>query len=171
MGKVLILLLALPLLGAVVRAESGREKATFAGGCFWCMRPVFGQMNGVIGVVSGYAGGGKEDPTYEEVSSGMTGHREAVEVTYDPAKVKYADLLDVFWENVDPTNAGGQFADRGNQYKTAVFYHDDTQKAIAETYHQDYAEKNPAQYTLYKKGSGRESYFKKRTLTFLKSKS
>lgn len=167
------------------------KKATFAGGCFWCMQPIFQKMDGVKSVVSGYTGGGKANPTYEEVSTGMTGHREVVEVTYDPAKVSYADLLDVFWQNIDPADVGGQFADRGSQYKTAIFYHDEEQKAIAEKskgslersgkfnkpiataiikatqfypaedYHQYYYKKNPARYQRYKVGSGRDSYLKK----------
>lgn len=167
------------------------KKATFAGGCFWCMQPVFQKLAGVISVESGYTGGHKKNPTYEEVSSGMTGHREAVEVTYDPGKVKYEDLLDIFWHNIDPTDQGGQFADKGSQYKTAIFYHDDAQRAAAqisraalersgkfnkpiateiieasrfypaEEYHQDYDKKNPVRYQVYKKGSGREEYLNK----------
>lgn len=167
------------------------EKATFAGGCFWCMQPVFRSMDGVIGVVSGYTGGRKAKPTYEEVSSGSTGHREAVEVTYDPSKVSYDDLLAVYWQNIDPTDTQGQFADKGEQYKTVIFYHSDEQRRAAERskdaleksgkfdkpiairiiaasdfypaeeYHQDYDKKNPIRYKLYKAGSGREGYIKK----------
>lgn len=167
------------------------KKATFAGGCFWCMQPVFVKMDGVVNVVSGYTGADKARPTYEEVSTGTTGHMEAVEVTYDPAKARYEDLLDIFWHNIDPTDTGGQFSDRGSQYKTAIFYHSDEQKAIAqksklsleksgkfdkpiatqiikasefypaEDYHQNYYKKNPVRYGLYKKASGREEYIKK----------
>ncbi|MDD5429019.1 MAG: peptide-methionine (S)-S-oxide reductase MsrA [Candidatus Omnitrophica bacterium] len=195
MAEKIIVLLFITTLASAVYAAPKYEKATFAGGCFWCMQPVFGKMDGVVSVVSGYTGGDKADPTYEEVSSGATGHREAIEVTYDPAKISYDSLLEVFWQNIDPTDTGGQFADRGSQYKTAVFYHDEKQKAAAEKskkaldksgrfdkpvatqiikaspfypaeeYHQDYDKKNPANYELYKKASGRENYFLKRKLT------
>ena len=176
---------------AAYKEGDAMKKATFAGGCFWCMQPVFQKMDGVKSVVSGYTGGSKVNPTYEEVSTGMTGHKEAIEVTYDPAKVSYADLLDVFWQNIDPTDTGGQFVDRGSQYKTAIFYHDEEQKTAAEKskeslersgkfnktiataiikamqfypaedYHQDYYKKNPVRYEMYKLGSGRDSYLKK----------
>ena len=155
------------------------------------MQPVFEKMSGVVSVMAGYTGGTKPNPMYEEVSSGTTGYREAVEVTYDPAKTPYADLLDVFWHNIDPTDTDGQFADRGSQYKTAIFYHNDEQKRIAEEskealaksgkynkpiatqiikvspfypaeeHHQDYSKKNPVKYELYKEGSGRAGYIKK----------
>ncbi len=173
--------------------QSGSEinatgTATFAGGCFWCMEPPFEKLEGVGAVVSGYTGGEKENPSYEQVSSGATGHREAVQVTYDPAKISYATLLDVFWRSIDPTDAGGQFADRGSQYKTGIFYHDDEQKSLAEKsrqaleqsgtfdkpivveilpagpfyaaemYHQDYYKKNPTHYNRYKVGSGRKGF-------------
>ena len=108
------------------------RKATFAGGCFWCMQPPFRMVDGVIEVLSGYAGGAKEKPTYEEVSSGRTGHLESVQVTYDPEKVSYDALLDTFWKQIDPTDPIGQFADKGSQYRTAIFYHDDEQKMLAE---------------------------------------
>ncbi len=98
------------------------EKATFAGGCFWCMESPFEELYGVIEVIAGYTGGHKENPTYEEVSSGKTGHLEAVQITFDPSIITYTELLDVFWNQIDPTDAGGQFADRGEQYKTAIFY-------------------------------------------------
>lgn len=162
--------------------------ATFAGGCFWCMEPPFEKLEGVGEVVSGYTGGERENPTYEQVSSGATGHREAVQVTYDPEKVSFEMLLDVFWRSIDPTDAGGQFADRGSQYKTGIFYHNEEQKRLAgkskesleqsgkftkpivveilpagpfyaaETYHQDYYEKNPTHYNRYKVGSGRKGF-------------
>jgi peptide methionine sulfoxide reductase msrA/msrB len=104
------------------------KKATFAGGCFWCMIPPFQKLDGVIEVVAGYTGGQKEDPTYKEVSTGTTGHFEAVRVTYDSAKIKYPQLLDTFWKQIDPTDEFGQFADKGSQYKTAIFYYDKNQK-------------------------------------------
>jgi methionine-S-sulfoxide reductase len=171
--------------------SSDLKTATFAGGCFWCMEPVFENTDGVADVVSGYTGGDKENPAYAEVSSGTTGHFEAVQVKYDPGKVSYRKLLDVFLMNIDPTDTGGQFADRGTQYMTAVFYHDESQKkeaegAIAELeasgkfdgpiavkilpakefypaeeYHQDYHIKNPVRYRTYKEGSGRGSYIKR----------
>lgn len=167
------------------------KKATFAGGCFWCVEPPFRLLKGVTDVKAGYTGGSKENPTYEEVSSGATGHREAVQIVYDPLKTSYEELLDIFWQNIDPTDAGGQFADRGSQYKTAVFYHDEDQRRAsekskyaltksgrfdkpiateilkaelfypAEAYHQEYYKKNPAKYKLYKAGSGREGYLGK----------
>ncbi len=178
----------------MVERQQGREqlkKATFAGGCFWCMQPPFRTLDGVVEVVSGYAGGTKENPTYEEVSSGITGHLEAVQVTYDPDKVSYETLLDTFWSQIDPTDAGGQFADRGSQYHTAIFYHDEEQKRLAEAsrdrldasgkfsrpvateirpytnfypaeeYHQDYDRKHPIRYREYKALSGRERYLEK----------
>ncbi len=164
------------------------KTATFAGGCFWCMEPPFENTEGVIEAVAGYIGGRVDNPTYEQVSSGTTGHYEAVQVTYDPEKVSYRQLLDVFWRQVDPTDDGGQFADRGTQYFTAVFYHDEEQqqqaaeskKALdsskvfdrpvitailpaetfyrAEEYHQDYYKKNVAHYSAYKVGSGRAGF-------------
>ena len=108
------------------------QKATFAGGCFWCMEPPFEKLDGVKEVISGYTGGTKENPTYEEVSSGTTGHAETVQITFDPATISYADLLDVFWKQIDPTDDGGSFVDRGSQYRTAIFYHNDEQKRLAE---------------------------------------
>ena len=169
----------------------GLKKATFAGGCFWCMEKPFKQRPGVLEVASGYTGGHKDDPSYKDVSSGTTGHVEAIEITYDPAKVSYEELLDIFWRQVNPTDAGGQFNDRGQQYKTAIFYHDDNQKKLAEEsrrklmasgrydkpivteiikasaffkaedYHQDYYKKNPIPYNTYRFLSGRDSYLKK----------
>ena len=108
------------------------EKATFAGGCFWCMEPPFEGVEGVVDVVAGYTGGHKKDPSYEEVCERDTGHAEAVQITYDPSKITYDRLLDIFWRQIDPTDAGGQFVDRGPQYRTAVFYHTDEQKMLAE---------------------------------------
>jgi peptide-methionine (S)-S-oxide reductase len=167
--------------------KDGHAVATFAGGCFWCMEPPFDKMDGVVATTSGYTGGDKADPTYQEVSAGGTGHAEAVQITYDPAKVSYAQLLDVFWRNVDPLDAGGQFCDRGNQYRTAIFVHGDEQRRLAETskqalvdsgrfeqpvvteivpagpfypaedYHQDYYEKNPIRYKFYRWNCGRDA--------------
>ncbi|WP_338156634.1 peptide-methionine (R)-S-oxide reductase MsrB [Seleniivibrio woodruffii] len=167
------------------------ETAIFAGGCFWCMEPPFSFLDGVKDVSAGYTGGKVENPTYEDVSAGYTGHYEAVRIIYDPAKVKYEKLLDIFWRNIDPTDAGGQFADRGTQYKTAIFYTTAAQKTAAEkskdalgksgkfkesiktavlpaakfypaeNYHQDYAQKNKTHYDRYKVGSGRAGYLKK----------
>lgn len=165
--------------------------ATFAGGCFWCMVPPFEALDGVIEVSSGYTGGNVDKPTYGMVCSGGTGHYEAVQIVYDPAKISYEKLLDVFWRQIDPTDAGGQFFDRGSQYLTAVFYHDEEQKRIAESsrasleasgkfdkpiateilsisefyqaeeYHQNFHLKNPEHYKMYKTGSGRESSLEK----------
>jgi peptide-methionine (S)-S-oxide reductase len=183
----LLVALAAP---AAAADQPALAKATFAGGCFWCMEPPFEALDGVVSVTAGYTGGTKVDPTYEEVSAGGTGHAESVEVTYDPAKVSYEKLLDVFWHNVDPTTANRQFCDKGNQYRTAIFYHDETQKRLAEQskqaleasrklpgpivteivpagrfypaeeYHQDYSEKNPIRYRYYRWGCGRDARLK-----------
>ena len=107
------------------------ETATFAGGCFWCVESAFEGVRGVKSVVSGYAGGSEQNPTYDQVSSGTTGHAEAVQVTYDPRQIRYAQLLDRFWRNIDPTQPDAQFCDRGTQYRTAVFYHDEQQRRLA----------------------------------------
>ena len=109
-----------------------KEESTFAGGCFWCMEAAFQELNGVIDVISGYSGGEEENPTYEEVSSGKTRHLESIRVTYDPSKISYEKLLNIFWRQIDPTDSGGQFTDRGNQYKTAIFYHNENQRKAAE---------------------------------------
>ena len=170
--------------------EKGKklEVATFAGGCFWCMESDFEKVDGVVEVISGYTGGAKEDPTYEEVSTGMTGHVEAVQVSYDPTRITYRELLDVFWRHIDPTDPGGQFADRGSQYRTAIFYHNDEQRRLAEQsrnelnrsgrferpivteiipvsrfyraedYHQDYYTTNRIHYQLYRSHSGRDQF-------------
>ena len=168
----------------------GLARATFAGGCFWCMEPPFERLKGVKEVVSGYTGGDKVDPTYEEVSSGGTGHRESVQVIYDPAQVTYGQLLDVFWHNVDPTTPNRQFCDVGEQYATAIFVHDAEQKRLAlasreqiektkpfkeavvtpvleagvfykaEGYHQDYYKKNPVKYRFYRWNCGRDQRLK-----------
>ncbi|MEJ5378366.1 MAG: peptide-methionine (S)-S-oxide reductase MsrA [bacterium] len=169
--------------------QSSPARATFAGGCFWCMEPAFDKVKGVIMTTVGYTGGHKDNPTYEEVSSGSTGHAEAVEILYDPAQVTYEQLLEVFWQNIDPTVKDRQFCDVGPQYRTAIFYHDHEQKRLAEAslerlrqsgrferifteilpastfwpaedYHQDYYLKNPLRYRLYRLGCGRDERIK-----------
>lgn len=165
-------------------------KATFAGGCFWCMEPPYDKLEGVISTTSGYIGGQKKNPTYQEVTTGRTGHTEAVQVVYDPSKVSYARLLDVFWKNIDPTVKDKQFCDSGSQYRSGIFYHDDEQKKLAEAsklqldktkpfrapivteitaatefypaedYHQDYYLKNPVRYNFYRTGCGRDARLK-----------
>ncbi|MBP7216346.1 MAG: peptide-methionine (R)-S-oxide reductase MsrB [Candidatus Omnitrophica bacterium] len=171
-------------------AQQRYEEATFAGGCFWCMEPAFEQLEGVINVTAGYMGGSKPNPTYEEVSTGTTGHREVIQVTYDPSQVTFSELMEIFWRQIDPTDAEGQFADKGSQYRTAIFYHNQEQKKTAEeskkrlsasgkfskpivteilvatpfykaeAYHQDYYKQCPLQYGAYKKGSGRDAFLK-----------
>src|SRR6056300_374528 len=116
----------------VMGIDEDSKTATFAGGCFWCMEPPFDQKKGVLQTISGYAGGSEKSPSYEEVSSGTTGHLEVIRVVYDPKQVSYNELLEIFWRNVDPTDDGGQFVDRGPQYGTAIFYHDEEQKQMAE---------------------------------------
>jgi len=174
------------MLSAMSAADGKRlEKATFAGGCFWCMEEAFDKVDGVVSTLSGYTGGRKANPTYEEVSAGGTGHAESVEVMYDPTKVSYEKLLEIFWHNIDPTVADRQFCDVGNQYRSAIFYHNETQKRLAEEskqklekserfkapfatqivpagpfylaeeYHQNFHEKNPIRYKFYKYNCGR----------------
>ncbi len=165
--------------------------ATFAGGCFWCVESDFEKVEGVIEGISGYTGGHVANPTYRQVSAGGTGHAEAVQITYDPTKISYTQLLDVFWRHVDPTDAKGSFVDRGSQYRPAIFYHDDEQKRLAEQskaaleqsgvfnkpivteivklgtfytaedYHQDYYKTHPVRYKLYRYRSGRDQFLKK----------
>lgn len=165
--------------------------ATFAGGCFWCVEADFEKVDGVVEVLSGYTGGHKDNPTYEEVSGGGTGHVEAVQVLYDPEKISYGELLDVFWRHVDPTDPDGQFVDRGSQYRTVIFYHDDEQRRLAEEsksaleesgrfdkpvvteivmftkffraeeYHQDYYKTHALRYKYYRWNSGRDQFLKK----------
>jgi len=188
---------ALPSFAASAPAPSARtaappaapartEKATFAAGCFWCAEAAFEGKPGVISVVSGYSGGEERDPTYEQVSAGRTGHYESVQVTFDPAKIGYERILDIFWRNVDPTQGDGQFCDRGGQYRSAIFVMSATQRRIAEesrrrlvakkrwkapvvtpvlefrsfwpaeAYHQDYHRKNPVEYRTYRLGCGRD---------------
>ena len=165
--------------------------ATFAGGCFWCMEASFEAREGVVEAISGYTGGTIEHPTYAQVTSGQSGHLEAVQVYFDPEIVNYEELLDVFWRSIDPTDNEGQFTDKGTQYRTAIFYHDEEQRALAEEnknqlvssdifdkpivteirpyttfyqaedYHQDYYKKNVLRYNSYKEGSGRPDFFEK----------
>ena len=185
------LFLACIALTATASAQSppvppGQAVATFAGGCFWCMEPPYDKLPGVTATISGYTGGRKVNPTYQEVSSGSTGHTEAVQVLYDPKKVSYEKLLEVFWVNIDPTVKDRQFCDSGDQYRSAIFYHGDMQKLAAEAsktrleksgrfprihtevvpagafypaeeYHQDYYRKNPIRYKYYRTGCGRDA--------------
>lgn len=172
------ILLVAPSYGAEATA-----KATFGGGCFWCMEPPFDELPGVISTTSGYIGGKTKNPTYEQVSTGTTGHVEVLQVVYDPKKITYEKLLEVFWRNIDPLAANGQFCDQGSQYRSAIFFHDGNQKSAAEKskkgiqgrfkqpvateisaatvfypaedYHQDYYKKNPVRYKLYSNGCGR----------------
>ena len=173
------------LILATHAARAEDAVATFAGGCFWCMEPPFEALPGVVSVTAGYTGGSKKDPTYEEVSAGGTGHAESVQVAYDPARVSYERLLDVFWKNVDPTARDRQFCDVGSQYRSAIFVHDAAQREAAERslaavqkklgvpvktkietagpfyraedYHQDYSKKNPIRYRVYRAGCGRDA--------------
>src|SRR5512136_1326909 len=131
MKGLIAMLIAMPLSQGIT-ADTKYEFATFAGGCFWCMEPPFEKVDGVVEVIAGYTGGHKANPTYEEVSSGTTGHVEAIQVKFDPARVSYSQLLDVFWHQIDPTDSGGQFVDRGGQYRSVIFYHNDEQKRSAE---------------------------------------
>ncbi|MHC8441618.1 MAG: peptide-methionine (S)-S-oxide reductase MsrA [Candidatus Eutrophobiaceae bacterium] len=167
-------------------AEPQYQKATFAGGCFWCMEPPFDKLEGVTSTVSGYSGGHTDKPSYESTSSGSTGHAEVVQITFDPAKISYEQLLDVFWRNIDPTTPNRQFCDIGTQYRSAIFYHDEAQKRAAEQslhklrenkpfkediitelsplknfypaedYHQNYYQINPVRYKYYRWGCGRD---------------
>ena len=183
---VLVWLLLLPGQALAQGAATAvTEQATFAGGCFWCMESEFQELPGVLSVVSGFTGGRKQNPTYEEVSAGGTGHTESILITYEPAKISYARLLDVFWRNIDPTDKSGQFCDRGSQYRSGIFVHSPEQKKLAEDskqrliasqklpavytpidpatrfwpaedYHQDYYSRNPIRYNYYRYGCGRD---------------
>lgn len=176
---------------ASVKQSGDQQRALFAGGCFWCMQPPFDALGGVSKTTVGYAGGPEVRPTYEDVASGRTGHTEAILIDYDPAKISYGSLLDVFWRNIDPTDADGQFVDRGRQYRPAIFFFDDSQRdearassdalaksgrfskpiAVeiveatqfypAETYHQSFYRKNPTRYYSYRRGSGRDAFIEK----------
>lgn len=169
-------------------AEEPLEKATFAGGCFWCMEAPFDAIEGVQSTIVGYCNGHTSNPNYQDVSSGQTGHAEAIEILFNPMVVSYAELLQVFWQNIDPTTENGQFADRGSQYRTGIYYHNDQQKILAEQskqelndskkfknpivteivaatqffpaeeHHQDYYLKNPIHYQSYSYGSGRKPF-------------
>jgi peptide-methionine (S)-S-oxide reductase len=186
-----LLALAAFVLGAArAQADEARVTATFAGGCFWCMEPPFEALDGVLSTVVGYTGGTVKNPTYEQVSGGGTGHAEAIQVVYDPTRVSYETLLDVFWHNVDPLTADAQFCDHGRQYRSAIFFHDDAQQRAAEAskralesakrfprpivteivpagefwraeeYHQRYHEKNPVRYKIYRWNCGRDARLK-----------
>ncbi len=207
--KIILLLVFLLLLGSIYALGTSRRTiaedeetigsdpvynkedyaaATFAGGCFWCMEPPFRKLSGVIDVISGYTGGDTENPTYEEVTAGGTGHVEAVQIIYDENRISYDSLLEVYWRQINPTDDGGQFVDRGFSYTSAIFYHDENQRVLAESskealeesnrydsplvtpireaktfypaeeYHQNYAEKNPLRYNFYTRNSGRDEY-------------
>jgi peptide-methionine (S)-S-oxide reductase len=186
-----LLLAPLILVTDPAAAQTTLAKATFAGGCFWCMEPPFDKLEGVVSTTSGYTGGRKKNPTYQEVSAGGTGHTEAVQVVYDPNKISYEKLLEVFWRNVDPLDPKGQFCDKGNQYRTGIFYHDEKQRELAEAskraleksgrlkspivtqivpasefypaeaYHQDYYQKNPVRYKFYRLNCGRDQRLEK----------
>ncbi|MCZ6776076.1 MAG: peptide-methionine (S)-S-oxide reductase MsrA [Ignavibacteria bacterium] len=184
-----IIIVAMSLVGGIEKSDL--EKATFAGGCFWCIEHPFEHLDGVEAVISGYTGGRKENPTYDKVSSGRTDHLEAVQISYEPTKISYQELLDVYWRQFDPTDAGGSFVDRGSQYTSAIFYHNREQKELAEQskqklaesgifdkpivtpireavtfypaeeYHQDYYKKSPKHYKRYRSGSGRDQFIKR----------
>lgn len=187
----LILGLVVATIAGAADTPTASQRAIFAGGCFWCMEPPFEKLAGVLSVTSGYTGGSLVNPSYEQVSAGNTGHVEAVEIRFDPARITYDQLLDVFWRNIDPTDGGGQFVDRGDQYRSAIFYLDPTQQLLAaaskarlaasgrfdrplvtailpagpiypaEAYHQDYYQKNPLRYHYYRYNSGRDQYLER----------
>ncbi|MBJ6726470.1 peptide-methionine (S)-S-oxide reductase MsrA [Geomesophilobacter sediminis] len=195
--KVAVLLALLGLGCLLTIGEAGaagpprtQEKATFAGGCFWCMEHPFDELPGVVSVTSGYTGGTRKNPTYEEVSAGGTGHAESVQVVYDPSRISYQKLLDVYWHNIDPTVKDRQFCDVGHQYRSAIFYHNEEQRRLAEQskraleqhkpfagpiqteivpastfypaeeYHQHYYKKNPIRYKFYRTNCGRDRRLK-----------
>jgi peptide-methionine (S)-S-oxide reductase len=190
LSLVAMLLISTVIGAAPASVPPGQAVAIFAGGCFWCMEPPFDDLPGVSATISGYTGGRKVNPTYEEVSSGSTGHAEAVQVVYDPKKVSYEKLLEVFWVNIDPTVKDRQFCDSGSQYRTGIFYADEAQRKAAEAskaaiqkskpfkeavvtpiemagafypaedYHQDYYKKNPVRYKFYRNGCGRDARLK-----------
>ena len=172
-------------------SETYIKKATLAGGCFWCMEPPFDALDGVISTISGYAGGSEKNPNYQQVASGQTGHAEVIQISYDSRKVSYKEILEVYWRQIDPTSANRQFVDVGPQYRSAIFYHDDEQRQIAEQskqqlqdsgvfsesivteikpmtdfypaedYHQDYYRHNPSRYKFYRYNSGRDQFLEK----------
>ncbi len=191
MKKLALLASLIALLALTPAQAQTRAVAIFAGGCFWCMEPPFDKLDGVLATTSGYIGGTKADPTYEQVTSGRTGHYEALQVEYDPARVSYQQLLEVFWRNIDPLDASGQFCDKGPQYRSGIFVLNDSQRAAAqaskaaleesgkllgrivteilpaakfypaEAYHQDYYRKNSASYTYYRWSCGRDRRLEK----------
>lgn len=182
----LTLLLLLSFLSSSIHADNSQETAIFAGGCFWCMEPPFDKLNGVISTTSGYTAGHKDNPTYKEVSAGITGHTEAIQIIYDPDKITYTDLLKVFWKNIDPVAVNRQFCDSGTQYRSGIYYVNTAQEKAAkqsllelkttkifedpiatevvaastfypaEDYHQDYYQKNPLRYKYYRYSCGRD---------------
>jgi len=188
--SVLIVMMSSSHIFAQEKSAALLSKATFAGGCFWCMEAPFDKLDGVISTTSGYIGGTKKNPTYQEVSAGTTGHTEAVEIVYDPKKISYEKLLNVFWRNIDPTTKDRQFCDVGSQYRPGIFTHDAAQKKAAddskvalektkpftgnivseitpasvfypaEDYHQNYYAKNPVRYAYYRNGCGRDKRLK-----------
>jgi methionine-S-sulfoxide reductase len=192
MKKLFAALVLIPSLGAIAMTNAENpektEVATFAGGCFWCMQPSFNAFKGVVSTRVGYTGGHTVNPTYEDVCTGTTGHAEGIEIIYDPTKVTYAELVEEFWHNINPTSLNQQFADHGTQYRSAIFYHNEEQRKIAEVskerlaksgkfnkpivteitpastfypaeeYHQNYYQKNAMHYKAYKYGSGRATY-------------
>ena len=193
MKKIMLLILIIPILIilnqlTMVSPKEQKENleiATLAGGCFWCIEASYEDLEGVHKAISGYTGGEEKNPTYKEVSSGLTGHKEAVQIKFDPNIISYKEILDLFWRQIDPLDDEGQFSDKGPQYRTAIFYHNEEQRKIAEEskkeiqkkfekkvvteileakefyqaedYHQDYSQKKSIPYKLYKLGSGRES--------------
>jgi len=190
-GVIPVVIVALLLSGALHGSRAAEPAtATFAGGCFWCMQPAFDDVAGVVSTTVGYTGGHTQNPTYEEVSAGGTGHAESIQVTFDPTKVTYAQLLDVFWHNIDPLTPDAQFCDHGTQYRSAIFYQGEEQQKIAEQskkdleasgrftqpivtqivpatafyaaedYHQKYYRKNPLRYRYYRYGCGRDARLK-----------
>lgn len=194
MGKILatfgVILSILFYCSSSPATAAALQKATFAGGCFWCMEAPFDKLEGVVSVTAGYTGGSVKKPTYEQVSAGSTGHTEAVQIVYDPARISYSRLLDVFWHNIDPTVKDRQFCDKGNQYRSGIFYHNSEQQQSAlqsktalekskpfkepivtemvpatefypaEEYHQHYYKKNPLRYKYYRNGCGRDKRLK-----------
>ena len=185
-----IALILLPFQQIEAASAAATEKATFAGGCFWCMEAPFDKLPGVVSVTAGYTGGQVKNPTYEEVSAGGTGHAEAVQIVFDPSKTSYSRLLDIYWRNIDPTVSDRQFCDVGSQYRSAIFYHSEEQRRAAmqskaalernkpfkgailteitpagvfyaaEEYHQHYYKKNPLRYKYYRSGCGRDRRLK-----------
>jgi len=186
LGRLLAILALSCSIAPALYAEPDTQKAIFAGGCFWCMEPPFDALDGVISTISGYIGGTVAEPTYKQVSSGTTGHTEALQIVFDPSKITYEELLATFWLNIDPVDSGGQFCDRGSQYRSEVFYTSKEQRELAEKskqqldasdvlpapvktaitaasqfypaedYHQNYYQKNPKRYKFYSWNCGRK---------------